>query len=69
MVLIDELLRIPNGHRRTTEIIDLRSVLLGFLLRLKPLVVSDKLFLHLVLREIRVSGMRVGEAGEKYRGM
>ena len=70
MVLIDELLQISNAHRRATKIVDLRSVLLGFLfLMLKPLVVGDELFLHLVLREIRVSGIWVTVGGEKHRGM
>ncbi|KAK9950147.1 hypothetical protein M0R45_005649 [Rubus argutus] len=65
MVLIDELLHIPNAHRRTTDIVDLRSVLLSFLfLRLKPLLVGDE-----VPPSRAVNGSKREEMGNGAKGM
>lgn len=47
VVLIDELLKIPNAHGRASEIVDLGAVLLGLLLLgLEALLVAHELLLH-----------------------
>nr|GMD13979.1 hypothetical protein CR513_38834 [Ipomoea batatas]GMD15567.1 hypothetical protein CR513_38834 [Ipomoea batatas] len=47
MILVNQLLQITDAHRRSSEIIDLRSILFGLLLlRFQSLLIGHKFLLH-----------------------
>ncbi len=47
MVLVDELLEVPDAHGRSAEIVDLGSILLALVLaRAEALLIGDELLIH-----------------------